>query len=233
MPVDDLVDQLGPLRRQLRPIRRDLLLELLVLGGLLVVLGLGRLARGDVLLRLLELLRALVDLDPALEHPLGLLGRVVVLPLGVFTIGVPVGVLVGVLGSRSVQHARHLLGRWPARIRGRAPRRPRRFGGALRRPFAVPHGAQLRRFRHVISGTLVIARDRGVRVPDRRGGPAHVLPGGVLAPPCTLERLVHQVGHRPGAVLVPVCHVACDVPRLLRDAPSPAPVAVAPLITIR
>jgi hypothetical protein len=100
VPVDDLVDQFGPLGRQLGPISLDRLRQLLVRG---LVLGVSRLAHragGDLLLLRCERLCALVNLDLAVEHTLGLLLRVV--------IGLPPPEL-GLLAIM----------RRPARIRGR------------------------------------------------------------------------------------------------------------------
>ncbi|WP_142107071.1 hypothetical protein [Pseudonocardia cypriaca] len=89
--VDDLVDQLDLVVRGLLAVLRGPLLQLRVLGGLLVVVGLRGLARGELLPLLGELFLALVDLDPVLEHPLGPLGRIVVVPIvvGVLVIRLP------------------------------------------------------------------------------------------------------------------------------------------------
>ncbi|WP_147256889.1 hypothetical protein [Pseudonocardia hierapolitana] len=85
--VDDLVDQLDLVVRGLLAVLRGPFLQLRVLGRLLVVVGLRGLSRGELLLLLGELFLALVDLETVLEHPLGPLGRILVLP-------VVVGVLV-------------------------------------------------------------------------------------------------------------------------------------------
>ncbi|WP_433556598.1 hypothetical protein ACQPWY_31185 [Pseudonocardia xinjiangensis] len=82
VPLDDLVHQLGPIGRQLGTVGLDRLHQILVRG---LVFGVGRLAHragGDLLLLGRKGLRALVHLDLAVEHTLGLLLRVLIgLPL--------------------------------------------------------------------------------------------------------------------------------------------------------
>ncbi|MHA6620574.1 hypothetical protein [Pseudonocardia sp. DLS-67] len=124
--VHDLVDQLDVVLRRIGPVLRRPLLQLRVLLGLLVVVGLGRLACGDLLLLLLQLVLALVDLDPVLEHLLGPLRRVVIVGvlIVVIVVGLPSGVLV----------------RWIARAeqRGLLLPRPRAFAPlALAQPLVV------------------------------------------------------------------------------------------------
>src|SRR5690606_4563052 len=94
-------------------------------------------ARGDALLGPFELLLALLDRDAALEHPLGALLRVVVVPVGVLVV-VPVLVAVAVVVALVValvvagcpqRRRRHPRGRRAARVGRRAlPRARPRIG---------------------------------------------------------------------------------------------------------
>ncbi|MFD1524317.1 hypothetical protein ACFSJD_42985 [Pseudonocardia yunnanensis] len=81
MPINNLINQLNPIRRQLRAIRSDLLHQILMLLLILRIRGLGHLTRSNLLLLRRQRRLALIHPDPALEHLLGLLRRILVLPL--------------------------------------------------------------------------------------------------------------------------------------------------------
>src|SRR5690606_302196 len=236
VPVHHLVDQLGAVLGELSALELVLLPQLLVPGGLLVVLGLRRLARCDGLLRLLELLLALVDRDPALEHPFGLLGRVVVLPVVV--------VLVVVLVTRGCARPRvrelargqqgHL-GGGPLRASAVAAQPCTLVGvevGQLRRVLAIAHGQQGGDGLPVLGGRLRGALGALLRtllaggpVGDLAGGVAHQLldrlagvavdlaVGGVAG---DLDRPLHQAPHVLAAVLAVVTAVAAVVAVVLQ-----------------